>query len=197
MNRDTVIKQLTSTKAQSYIDQVEQVVKGVPHLPKVITDVIVSIIPWLVIVSGIFSAIYGIQYILYSFSLQDIAVVAGISPAYWLIVGVQHIVSAYLSILSFQLLRDRKYTGWVLMFWNMATTVITAVASIVFVPGSLIASLITLAVGIYLTFEVKPYYTGEASVNEVLTPEAGELPQEKPVSQAKKPSKSKKTTTKK
>jgi hypothetical protein len=197
MNRDTAVSLLTSAKAQSYIDQVESLVKGVPHLPKVVTDILVSITPWLVIISGILSAVNGLQYILYAFGVQNIAVTAGISSVYWLLVGVQHIVSAYLSVLAFQLLREHKYTGWVLLFWNMATAVFSSLVSILFIPGSLIPSLFAIVLGIYLTFEIKPYFTGDAKVAEVLAPESEIVTKVEPAARTKRTSKSKKSTTKK
>lgn len=197
MNREKILGLATSAKAQSYINQVESVVKGLPHLPKFITDILVTITPWLVIISGIFSAVYGLQYLLYSFGVHSIAVTAGISPAYWLILGVQSIVSAYLSVLAFQLLRDHKYTGWVLLFWSMATTVVASLATILFIPGALIPSLIGILIGIYVTFEIKPYYTGEVKIEKTSLAQSEAVSEVKPASKSVHTTKTKKSTAKK
>lgn len=152
MNRDQVVARLTSAQAQKYIDQVGSVFKNIPHLPKAINDILVQIVPWLVAIGGVMGAVNGIQYLMYAFGVRTMILLPGVSNAYWLIVGVQQLVSAYLSFLAFPLLRAQSYNGWAILFWNAILMAVVSVLIIFFIPASLEHQLMPLSLYHYSSF---------------------------------------------
>lgn len=163
MNRDTVISTLTNPKAVGYVDSVRPIFKEIPHLPLKVKEILVQIIPWLAILGAVLSAIAGVQYILLAFGIRQVIDPVG-SDAYLLIVGILSLVAAYIAFLSFPLLKERNYTGWVLLFWSTVLSVLMSVISLLFNMASIIGVLISAAVGFYLTFEIEELYTASGKV---------------------------------
>lgn len=164
MNREQVVARLTNDKAQKFIDQIDGYLKNFPHLPDSFTDVIVSIIPWLVAISGVLTAINGLQYILNSIGANNMALPFVAPSSYWFLMGVLYIVSAYLSLLAFPLLKEKTYSGWVLLFWNIVLSWAGAILTILFIPTNMIGTILGSVLGTYIVFEIKKYYATSAAV---------------------------------
>jgi len=80
--------------------------------------------------------------------------------AVWLALGVL-LVEAILYLLAFPATRDRKKSGWDLMFYAALVNIVYAVV-VLFSNyggiGSLLGSLIGSAIGLYLLFQIRASY---------------------------------------
>lgn len=158
MNREKVVSFLTSPQATSYIDSVRSIFTSVPHIPYKVKDILVQIIPWLMIVGAILSAINGLEEILYAFGVNRIGNFVD-NDIYLFLSGVLDLVAAYIGFLAFPLLRSRNYTGWVLLFWNTVLSVIMSALTLLLGLYAVLGVVLTAVIGFYLTFEVEELYT--------------------------------------
>lgn len=168
MNRETIISQLTSSQATKIIDSLRKFFKDLPHLPDNIREFWVKITPWLAIIGAAFSALNGVHYILMAFGVRAPGYNFD-NPIYWLILGVFSVVSAYIAFLSFPLLKERKYDGWVLLFWQAAIAVVMSAVSVLFGISHIITVILSALIGFYLTFEVESLYTVAGKVSAKVT----------------------------
>ena len=159
MNREQVVAKLSSVKAQAFIDQVAGYLKNIPHLPAYLSEIFFNLTPWMVAISGVLTGINGLQYILNALGLTTVNLPFLVSPTYWLLIGIQHLVSSYLAFMAFPLLRAQMKAGWTLLFWNVMTGVFATVVTILFVPRGTILSLLGIILGLYIVFELRPFFT--------------------------------------
>jgi uncharacterized membrane protein YuzA (DUF378 family) len=172
MNREKVMNLLTNAKAMSYVDMLRPVFKDLPHLPLSVREILVKIIPWLAIVGAIIGAIGGLQDLLAAFGISRVDKMVG-SSSYLAIIGIANLIAAYIAFLSFPLLKERNYNGWLLLFWSTALSVVMSLVSLVFGIASPVAVIISALIGFYLTYEIESLYTtsGKASAKVTETVE--------------------------
>lgn len=142
-------------------------------LPKGAKEWIVKAAPWLALLSavaGIFSAIQLWRSAHYVNAWVDYAnqlsrafggpTTTRLGVAFWLSI-IMMIVFALLALLAFPGLKNRKKTGWNLVFYSALAQIAYGVVSLFYSgggPGSLIMSLIGAAIGFFLLFQVRSYY---------------------------------------
>lgn len=154
-----MIDALTNKQAQGYVKPLEDIFKNLPHLPKGLVDFLVSITPWLAGLAGILSILGGLS----SVSGQQrvnrfMSNLIGISNTYWLLSGIISIIVGVLLLLAFSHLRNKKIEGWMLLFWADILGVIHSVLAIVYLNSSLVGTIISVLIGFYILFEIKPAY---------------------------------------
>lgn len=86
----------------------------------------------------------------------------GLGFFWWILVAVV-VVQAILALLAVAPLKDRRKTGWNLMFYSALINVVVGVVYL-FVSGygasNFVGSLIGSAIGFYFLFQIRPYFLG-------------------------------------
>jgi len=131
-----------------------------PSLPAALKELLVTFAPWLSLLGGALGLLVFIPGVLLLLVLSPVAAAGGAGLDY---VGtILHLIlsaaGAVMSILAFSGLRQRTLAGWTMAFWATAAYLVAG-----FVPigiGSIIGALIGGAIGLYVLFQVKPYYDG-------------------------------------
>ena len=133
---------------------------NLPALPSSVRELLATFAPWLSLLGGALGLLVFVPGTLVLLFLSPLAGLAGGGLGYvaTLIHLVLSIVGAVVSLLSFNGLRRRSLSGWTLAFW---ATVIYLVAGLLPLSiGGVIGALFGGAVGLYLLFQIKPYYDG-------------------------------------
>ncbi|MEK7594788.1 MAG: hypothetical protein AAB436_04075 [Patescibacteria group bacterium] len=159
-------------------------VKNAPALPAGGKKMLVEWLPWLSLVFGLLSlwAAYGVwtwahaasSLINYANTLSAayggpaVADVNRLSAGIWVGLAVLTI-EALIYIAAFPGLRDRKKSGWNLLFYAALLNVVYGVV-VLFTSyggvGNLIGSLIGSAIGAYFLFQVRASYTGKKAASK-------------------------------
>jgi hypothetical protein len=177
---DSIISKLEGTKMTSVSKletTLEGVYKGTPKLPSNAKKAIVQYLPWINLIFGILTLYsawllwhwaHTVNALLnYANSLAQAYGVATVSTANHLTIGawiglVILVVEGLLFLAAFPATRDKKKSGWDLLFYVGLINIVYAVA-ILFTTyggvGGLIASLIGSAIGFYFLFQIKDAYT--------------------------------------
>ncbi|MFH2118419.1 MAG: hypothetical protein ABII10_01640 [Candidatus Paceibacterota bacterium] len=159
----TLISSLTGKPVTETIDKLEPAFKGLPHLPKGLTDFLVSISPWAAGIGGIFGILAGLQLLSswLGWGMNWYFRLAGLSPVYFLLVGALQILGGAVLLLAFNPLKARQMTGWILLFVSLAINLAQNLVGLIFsytAGGSLIGSLLGLLISLYVLFELKNSY---------------------------------------
>ena len=157
MNRDSVVQYLTSAKMLSYIALGRAIFKDLPHIPQNVKESLMKIIPWLTIIGAVLMAVAGIEHLMFAMGVRAIRILFG-SSTYWVLTGVLELVAAYIAFLAFPLLKEKKYNGWVLLFWNCVLGLVMSVVTLAFVLGNLVGAVLAAAISFYLVYEFEPLY---------------------------------------
>jgi hypothetical protein len=136
----------------------ESMLKDVPHLPKDWVKNIIKILPYLILIGGIFSLISGLQS-LFSFGRNQAWVMhwLKINRAYYYVTGGFSIILAVLYLMAYKPVKNKEYEGWLLLFWTLIVTLIQSIILLIMgwgVVGPVIATLI----GFYLIYEIRPEF---------------------------------------
>ena len=131
-----------------------------PSLPASIKELLVTFAPWLAILGGVLGLLVFIPGALLLLALSPLAGLAGGGLGY---VGtilnlILSVVGAVLSVMSFSGLRKRSYSGWTMSFWATAVYLVAGLFPLSI--GSVLGMLIGGAIGLYVLFQIKPYYDG-------------------------------------
>ncbi len=157
-----MLEQLTGPQAMNLISQIEKPFKGLPHLPKGLIDFLVGIAPWLVGIGGILSILAALSSFGVATGMQSANVwmryVAGISPIYFVLTGVFELVMGGLMLMAFNPLKNKMMKGWVYMLWLQLLSIAQMVVGVFFASSGLVSLVISVAIGLYVLFEVKPAY---------------------------------------
>jgi hypothetical protein len=161
---------------QSLENNLEDVfVKKAPALPENGKKAIVEWLPWINLILGLLSlwAAYTLWHwahvadklVDYANSISAIyggPVVHRMSAMVWLSLIVM-VVQAVIYIVAFPALRDRKKSGWDLLFYALLVNVVYGVV-VMFTDygtfGNLLGSLIGSAIGLYFLFQIRGHYLG-------------------------------------
>ncbi len=157
-----MIDPLVNKQAQEMIKPIEDVFKSLPHLPKGLNEFFVKIAPWLTGLGGIFGILGGLSSLSGGGAASKfLSNFVGVSSTYFLLSGLVSIVSGVLLLFAFNHLRNKKIEGWMLLFWSDVLAIVQSVLSIVYVGSGIVSSVIGLAIGFYILFEIKPFYNGK------------------------------------
>jgi hypothetical protein len=163
---------------QSLENNLEDVfVKKAPALPENGKKAIIEWLPWINLVLGLLSlwAAYALWHwahlanslVNYANSLSaayggPAVAVNRLSATVWLSLAVL-VVQALIYLAAFQALRDRKKSGWDLLFYALLVNVVYGVV-VIFTDyggfGSFVGSLVGSAVGFYFLFQIRSRYLG-------------------------------------
>lgn len=150
---------MSNKEVMKLISQLQDTFKGAPHLPKGLTDVLVKIAPYLAAIGGIFSILGGLQMIFGMNTAYEMLATLGISNNYRYISGIEQIIVGALGVWSYTYLKAQSMTGWLMMFWSMIIYTVFSIISVFFFGyATLIGLVIGLLIGMYVLFELKPYY---------------------------------------
>lgn len=158
-----ITAKLTDAKALSFIDQVGDVFKNLPHLPANVIEILVKLAPWLALLGGILGLIAGpLIGILGSlgslFTLSPYLMVMTIVSA-----GVT-IIGSILLLMAFNPLKERAMRGWILLFWAEMLSVVDIVFSVIQGrTGTLFGGILGLVIGFYILFEIRNSYRGKSA----------------------------------
>ena len=129
-----------------------------PHMPGAWRNLLVTILPWL-------SLIFGALGIIGFLGAQGLAII--LSPILTLSYGIKGITillglviglaTSVLSVLAFKPLQAHSKRGWDYIFYGLILSVISLVMSLLFVTAN-VSSLVFIAIGAYLLFEVRERY---------------------------------------
>jgi hypothetical protein len=167
------------TKLSGPLAPVENALNGVfgeksgIALPKNAKEWLVKVAPWLALISGvlgIFSAIglwraahYVNEWVDYANQLTEQLggpTTNHLGLTFWLSLVVM-VLFAILSLLAFPGLKNRKKTGWNLIFYSSLAQVLYGVVSLFYSGGgfgSFIMSIIWAVIGFFLLFQIRSYY---------------------------------------
>ena len=154
-----IISFMTSKEVKNQINNLGKIFENLPHLPKKVVEIIVKITPFFVLLGAIGLAVSGLQNI-FGFNRINhwFSYWVNVPHVYFYILGIIELLTAIIFFMAYAPLRDRKINGWMLLFWTTALEVVGDVVDILFAYGGLIGSLIGLAIGLYLLFEMRPFY---------------------------------------
>lgn len=162
--------------------------KSTPPLPPKAKQVLVEWAPWLSLIAGVLSlwgawalwhwANVANAFVDYANSLSAIyggqtVVAERLTAVVWVGIAVL-IVEGLIYLLAFPGLRDRKKSGWNLLYWGALVNIAYGVV-VMFTAyggfGNLLMSLIGTAIGMYLLFQIRSAYSADA-VKPAATPPA-------------------------
>src|SRR3972149_5746654 len=132
------------------ISQMEEWFSKLPPLPSNWRDVIVNITPWLALIFGIIGVLGSLAAVgVLTFLAPFVVLGGGIGVASGGIIGaVLALVASILLVLAFPGTRDRKMSGWRLLFWSEVVSVISGIVA--FSAGGVVGALI----GFYILFQI-------------------------------------------
>lgn len=152
------LERLTDRDATNFANKIGDLFKQFPKLPSNITEFIVSIAPYLALISAILSVIGGpLVGLIGTFgSLMAMSAVFMI----WTIVTVVLILAqAALLFMAFSPLKARQMKGWMYLFWAEVIGTVQAVISVIGADISgLVVSIIMVIIWFYVLFQMRPYY---------------------------------------
>lgn len=168
MNRESVLSFLSSSRFTSVIGSIRPTFQKLPHMPAAVTEILVRIIPWLALVGAILNTLSGLQYSMSAFGIGTSSLGSS-NSVYLLLYGVLSLASAYIAFLSFPLLRQRSHLGWVLLFWGVCLSIIITALTLLVTAQVTAWFLVSIALSLYLTFELETFYSSESQVSGDLT----------------------------
>lgn len=146
------------------VDQVEDNLKGVPHLPEGIIKPLLKVIPWLALIGGIFNITGSFSNISFGlgnsvYNSEWMTYFTGIPREYFLLTGILSLISGVLMLMAFKPLKEMQYYGWVISAWNVTLSLIGMVIGLLMSVGGVGTALFSGALSVYLLFEFKSSYT--------------------------------------
>jgi hypothetical protein len=133
---------------------------NLPSLPSSVRELLATFAPWLALLGGVLGLLVFVPATLVLLVFSPLAGLAGGGLGY--VATVIHlllsIAGAVVSLLAFSGLRGRSLGGWTMAFWATVIYLVAGLLPLSF--GSIIGALFGGAVGLYLLFQIKPYYDG-------------------------------------
>ncbi|OGH17175.1 MAG: hypothetical protein A3C30_03220 [Candidatus Levybacteria bacterium RIFCSPHIGHO2_02_FULL_40_18] len=136
------------------IKQMEDWFSKLPALPNNWRDVIVTITPWLALIFGIIGVLGSLAAVgILTFLAPFMILGGGVGVASGGIIGaLLALVASVLLVMAFPGTRDRKMSGWRLLFFSEVVSIISSVVA--FSAGGVVGAL----VGFYILFQIKSHY---------------------------------------
>ena len=143
-------------KTLKIIQKLDSFFIKLPHLPKKLTRLMSNVIPWIVLVGGIISAIVATSSLILTFlSLIafDLALILEMAGTFILL-----LLSTLFLIRAFKPLRAKNAVGWIYLFWANVLGVINSAVNLINGNDGLILTILGILLGFYLLFEIGPFY---------------------------------------
>jgi len=159
---------LTSKEAVRIIDQVGEVFKPLPHLPKWLVGILVTILPFFAGLVGLFGVVDTVALLPYlakvdlmqnEYRKQGL-IIDWTSP-YFIMLVLSTLIIGVLYLVSVRHLFKRHSVGWVYVFWGNVVGVIQLILGVVVEGKGLISTLLMILVGFYVLFEMRPRFSNK------------------------------------
>ena len=149
-----VINLAQNNSANQLISQMEEWFSKLPPLPANWRDVIVKVTPWLALIFGVIGVLGSLAAVgVLTFLAPFVVLGGGIGVASGGIIGaILALVASVLLVMAFPGTRDRKMSGWRLLFFSEAVSIVSS--AVAFSVGGIVGALI----GFYILFQIKSHY---------------------------------------
>ncbi len=151
-----LLDRLTDDQAMSLVKKIQDPFMSLPRAPKGFIEFLVKIAPWFALLGGILSIIGGPLAVLGS--LFSLAMLSPMTSLLLIVAAVVSIVNAVLLLMAFGPLKRREMKGWMYIFWGDMLGIAQTILGVIVGQGSIV-SLVFILIGVYLLFEMKPFYT--------------------------------------
>lgn len=159
MSVNMLEKALTGPTVTKIVSSVEKVFAPLPNLPKGLVSFLVGIVHWLALVAGIVGLINGYNSLFGNrAALRVLESFSGLDSNYFTILGVVQLLMAVLMLMAFKPLKERRMTGWLLLF-DAELLAVTYLVLDVFYGYGFVGTLVSLAIGFYFLFQIKGSYS--------------------------------------
>ena len=138
---------MASFGSKDVIVSFENAYKKLPLLPKSITDFIVRIIAWVVLMLGLIGLIRSFQ----AFNLVSYTFIGVLVGKYLIAILISLMISVLL-LFAFKPLREHSMKGWKFVFWAIMLRLVLAL--LYFDMSGILIALI----GFYFLFQVKEHF---------------------------------------
>ncbi len=156
---------LTSKKVRKLTDKIGQPFESLPHLPKSFIEFIAKIAPWLVALGGIFSLFGSLSSLRWALGRSPMRrwanELTGLNSSYYTIMAILQLIMAWLALNAFKPLKKRKMEGWLYIFWSNVISMMQALVGFLYVGGSPVLIIISIALGLYVLYELRSEYNGQ------------------------------------
>jgi len=140
--------------SNSVVKTMDQWFSQAPALPTNAREALVKYMPIIALIFGIIGIILSLAGIATLTVLVPVAVVTGTSGyGAGLISAIFWLASSVLLLMAYFGMKDRKISGWNILFWSEIVYLIGSLITL-----SIISGLISALIGFYILFQIKPYY---------------------------------------
>lgn len=140
--------------------ELEKIFENAPHLPAKAIDIIVKIISYLILISGLFMISSGVHSI---FGAKDFYNTfkfwKDIPSVYFYIIGLMQILTGIASVAAYQPLKDKKIDGWFVLLGLVILELLMSITNVIFLGNGIFGLLLGLLIGLYFLYEIKSNYT--------------------------------------
>jgi hypothetical protein len=145
---------ITIANTNPLADSLEPWFKKLPQLPTNVVNVLFTYAPWIAIIFGIIGVLGALSAVSTFSMLAPFAFMGGASRFYGMgmVTTVGWLITSVLMVAAFPGLRAGRLNGWNLLFWSEVVSVVASLTT--FSLGSIVG----VAIGFYLLFQIKPKY---------------------------------------
>lgn len=158
----SLVENLARNPVMDQIDSaVDEPLSKLPKLPKGFRDFIVSIAPWVVLIAGLVELFGSLQFFLGSKRFLSFleSFMPAVNSNYLTVLHVFAIIFGILYLLAFTPLKARKMVGWRLLLLTFWLSIIESLVSLlVFGAGGVFGVILSLLIGLYILYQIKPVY---------------------------------------
>lgn len=136
-----------------------KIFENAPHLPKKITEVLVKIAPYLILISGLFLITSGLRSVFGNRNFYNAFYFwKNISPIYFYVIGLLQVIVGVISVMIYQPLKDRKIDAWFALLGLAILELLMNMVGVIFLNNSIFSLLLGLLISLYFLYEVKGHY---------------------------------------
>lgn len=140
--------------SNSVVKTLDQWFSQAPALPTNAKEALVKYMPIIALIFGIIGILLSLAGIAALTALVPVAIATGttgygggiIAAIFWL-------ASSVLLLAAYSGMKDRKMSGWNMLFWSEIVYLIGSLITL-----SIISGLISAIISFYILFQIKPYY---------------------------------------
>jgi len=136
-----------------------KIFENAPHLPKKVTEILVKIAPYLILISGLFLVSGGLRSIFGFKNFYNVLNLwSNIPSAYFYVIGFLQIVAGIISIVAYQPLKDKKMEGWLALLGLTILELLMNIISVIFLNSGIFGLLLGLLISLYVLYELRSDY---------------------------------------
>ncbi len=136
-----------------------KIFENTPHLPKKVTDILVKIAPYLILISGLFLVSGGLRSIFGFKNFYNVLNLwSNIPSTYFYVIGLLQIVAGFISIVAYQPLKDKKMEGWLALLGLTILELLMNIISVIFLNSGIFGLLLGLLISLYVLYELRSDY---------------------------------------